>query len=280
MVVKLMRFGFSVGGRLSPSVAGKLAYKLWFTPPRFKIPTREKTILASAQLNTHQINDNEIVTFSWGQDKTEQPLVLLVHGWSGRGTQLASFVQPLLDAGYRVLSFDAPAHGQSSGKQTNLYEIADVIVKLQKQYGAIDATITHSFGGPCIAVAMQRGFETNRIVSISPPSTTIGLIEKFNNALYVPKQAAVRMIALIEDKYSKEIWDSISMVNTIVGCAVPGLVIHDENDVDIPWQEGESIALSWNNAPFIKTSGLGHRRILRDPHVIESAVTFITEKKT
>ena len=179
MVLKLLRLAFRLGGRLSPTAAGRIAYKLWFTPTRFKTPAREEKSLESAEIEYLQINHHSIATYSWGPDNPTLPTVLLVHGWSGRGSQLGSFVQPLLDAGYRVLSFDAPAHGKSSGKQTNLYEVADTLLALQNHYGVFDAVITHSFGGPCIATAVQRGFTTQRIASICPPATTIGLVEKF-----------------------------------------------------------------------------------------------------
>lgn len=278
MVLKLLRLSFRIGGHLSPTIAGRLAYKLWFTPTRFKTPAREKIVLNSAKLTTHQIDKNNIVTFSWGNDKPGNPLVLLVHGWSGRGTQLAPFVQPLLDAGYRVLSFDAPGHGKSSGKQTNLYEIADVILALQEHYGDIDAVIAHSFGGPCTTMAIQHGFKTSGIISISPPATTRGLIKKFNSALNVPKKAEEKMIDLVESTYSKTIWEDISMLNMVKHITIPGLLIHDHDDTDIPWQEGEAIARVWNDARFIKTSGLGHRRILRDDFVIETTVGYIKEK--
>ena len=277
MVLKALRLAFSVGGHMAPNTAGNFAYKLWFTPTRFKTPAREKAALTSATINTHTIDKHDIVTFSWGAEDTEKPLALLVHGWSGRGTQLASFVTPLLDAGYRVLSFDAPAHGKSSGKQTNLYEVADVIVALQKLYGDIEAVITHSFGGPCLTAAMHRGFITRRIVSICPPATTKGLVEKFNNALHVPKKAAGKMILKIEDDFGKDIWEEISMVNLVKNINTPALLIHDVNDSDIPWQEGEDVAKAWDNATFIKTSGLGHRRILRDDFVIESAIKHVVE---
>lgn len=278
MIIKLLRLSFRIGGQLSPSIAGRFAYKLWFTPTRFKTPAREKTVLDSAELTSHQIDNNNIVTFSWGNESPDKPLVLLIHGWSGRGTQLGSFVQPLLDAGYRVLSFDAPAHGKSSGKQTNIYEVADVLLALQKHYGDIDAAITHSFGGPCIATAIQHGFKTNRIVSISPPATMKGLVEKFSDTLHVPIKAKEKMMQQIEDTYSKNIWEDMSMVNSIKDVTIPGLLIHDSNDTDIPWQEGEAVARAWNDTKFIKTSGLGHRRILRDNFVIETAIAHIKEK--
>jgi esterase/lipase len=276
LALKLLRLGFRIGGRLSPTTAGRLAYKLWFTPSRFKTPAREKATLATAEITSHQINNNNIITYHWGEANPAKPVVLLVHGWSGRGTQLGAFVQPLINAGYRVLSFDAPAHGKSSGKQTNLYEVADVILALQQHYGVINAVITHSFGGPCIAIAIQRGFTTRRIVSISPPATTIGLVEKFNSTLRLPKKAGKHMMHQIENTFGKNIWQDISMVNTVKGITTEGLLIHDSNDTDIPWQEGKAVSEAWHNARFIKTSGLGHRRILRDDFVIESAVEFIT----
>ena len=88
MALKLLRLGFKLGGQIMPEAAGSFAYKLWFTPTRFKMPAREKEAFTSAKMAKHQINDDEIVTFNWGQENTNLPLVLLVHGWSGRATQM------------------------------------------------------------------------------------------------------------------------------------------------------------------------------------------------
>ena len=228
--------------------------------------------MESARVEHLKINDHNIVTYSWG---TSGPMILLVHGWSGRGTQLGSFVEPLIKAGYRVLSFDAPAHGNSSGKQTNLYEVADVIVELQEHYGHFESVITHSFGGPCLAVAMQRGLKTSRVINISPPASTKGLVEKFINTLNIPEKAGINLMDRIENTFGKKIWHEISMENTVKGLDIPALVIHDDQDIDVPWQEGRLVAQSWDNAHFVKTTGLGHRRILRDTAVIESTVNFI-----
>ncbi len=271
-ILKAIRLAFGVIGRIAPDLAGHAAYKLWFTPTRFKTPASEHAVLTSAEIESHSIDDETIVTYRWGESG---PIVLLVHGWSGRGTQLGNFVDPLVKAGYRVLSFDAPAHGKSSGKQTNLYIVADVILGLQKHYGTFDSVITHSFGGPCTAVALQRGLLASRVISISPPATTKGLVDKFISTLNIPEKAGLNLIERIEVTFGKKIWHEISMRNTVRGLNIPALVIHDDQDVDVPWQEGQMVAQSWNNARFVKTTGLGHRRILRDTSVIESAVNFI-----
>ena len=276
MILKLIRLAFQVGGRLAPPIAGRIAYKLWLTPTRHKTPSSEKEALDTADIKHIEINDNSIATFSWGKSG---PTVLLVHGWSGRGTQMGSFVQPLINAGYRVLSFDAPAHGISSGKQTNLYQVADTLVALQHHFGSFDAVISHSFGGPCAATAIQRGLEIKRLVSISPPANTLGLIEKFISILRIPAKAGSHLTQRFESNFGKTIWHDVSMINTVKQLKISGLLIHDTDDVDIPWQEGHAIANAWDKAQFIKTSGLGHRRILRDAAVIESAVNFINNNQ-
>jgi pimeloyl-ACP methyl ester carboxylesterase len=82
-----------------------------------------------------------------------------------------------------------------------------------------------------------------------------------------------------EKSFGPNLWDELSMVNSIQGVTIPGLLFHDSNDDVVPWQDGESVARAWNNARFIKTTGLGHRRILRDRNVIESAVRFLNDSK-
>ncbi len=65
------------------------------------------------------------------------------------------------------------------------------------------------------------------------------------------------------------------MENNIRDLDVLAMVIHDVDDVDVPWHEGQTIAKAWNRVRFIKTNNLGHRRILRDPTTIKTAVDFI-----
>jgi pimeloyl-ACP methyl ester carboxylesterase len=55
----------------------------------------------------------------------------------------------------------------------------------------------------------------------------------------------------------------------------PLLLVHDQDDREVPFACGEAIAESWPGATLIRTQGLGHRRILRDPKVIEQAVRFV-----
>jgi len=272
LLFRLFQLGFRYGGRISPKLAGRVAYRLWMSPPRFKRPKSEQQALDTAQVKFHTINKQAIATYHWGD---AGPLILLVHGWSGRGTQLGLFAEKLAQTGFRVLSFDAPAHGSSAGKQTNIYEIADTILALDGLYGSFKAVVTHSFGGPCLAIAMKQGLETCRVVNISPPAETAGLVKKFATALELSPAVETQLNNRIEQKFGQNVWFDSSMENNVADLAVPALVIHDVDDVDVPWHEGQKIAQAWNQVRFIKTSKLGHRRILRDPTTVDTAIDFI-----
>ena len=281
MLLKLFQLAFKTGGFISPRLAGLAAYNLWMTPRRFKTPVSEQTTLQSANLAFITVNNNNIATYRWGHSpSTSKATVLLVHGWAGRGTQPGCFIEPLIKAGYQVLSFDAPAHGKSSAKQTNLLEIADVIVALQGHYGVFDSMITHSLGGLCAVLAVKNGLKTNRIVSLCPPATTSGLFEKFVRTLQLNKKTRNNLIQRIETIYGKHILQKLSMTDLVKNITVPGFVIHDAQDNDIPWEEGQAVAYAWQNAPFKITSELGHRKILRDPEVIKATIEFLQQTST
>lgn len=276
MLLKIFQLAFSVGGHVSARIASYFAYKLWLTPTRHKTPASERYALASATIKTLPIHHHNITTYCWG---TTGPSVLLVHGWSGRGTQLGAFVSPLLEAGYQVLSFDAPAHGQSSGKQTNLFEISDVILALQQYFGEFDAIITHSFGGPCTAFAVKNGLQAKCIISICPPATTIGLVNKFIRTLHLTKKTGDCLIKRMEKAFGNDIWQRLSMSHLVKKITIPGFIIHDAHDTDVPWEEGQAVAYAWNQAALKITHSLGHRRILKNSDVIDATIAFISKNR-
>ena len=87
------------------------------------------------------------------------------------------------------------------------------------------------------------------------------------------------MIARIEKRFkeSRDLdvfelsWDSFA--NEL---KMSFLVIHDREDRDVPYDQGEGYANSLPNVEFVTTTGLGHRRILKDPEIINKIVEFIS----
>jgi pimeloyl-ACP methyl ester carboxylesterase len=67
----------------------------------------------------------------------------------------------------------------------------------------------------------------------------------------------------------------VSTLSNVRNLSIPALIIHDDRDRDIPWEDGMAVADAWPGAKFKLTHGLGHRRILRDAAVISAATEFI-----
>ena len=53
------------------------------------------------------------------------------------------------------------------------------------------------------------------------------------------------------------------------------MIIHDKNDREVELHNSINIEKNLKNGKFIITSGLGHRRILRDDIVIDYIVNFL-----
>ena len=83
------------------------------------------------------------------------------------------------------------------------------------------------------------------------------------------------MCDLFEQNYGTEVWKQTSAGENVNGLSIPVLVVHDKDDREVPWEEGESIAQNWPGAEFFSTETLGHRRILRNTEVIAKSVTFL-----
>jgi pimeloyl-ACP methyl ester carboxylesterase len=202
--------------------------------------------------------------------------VLLVHGWSGRGTQLAEFVAPCVAAGYRAVAFDAPAHGLSAGRATTLPEVGDVLGEIAVRFGPVHGIVAHSFGVLCTLYALEQGLGVRRCVALSPPATLEGLVEKFAHGLALPPPAWRALRAELEARFGADLWSRFSPLRLAARATAPALVVHDADDREVPLHEGETLARAWPGASFHATAGLGHRRILRDPAVVARAVAYLS----
>lgn len=278
LALRLLRFMYSIIGPMFPNYFGKLAYEQWFTTTRFKTPSYELPALNSATRETIKVNNQPIAVYIW-QDKISEPkaTLLFIHGWTGRGTQIVNYIEKLNAIGYRVISFDGPAHGNSPGKQTSALEMTDTVLALNKQYGKFDAAITHSFGGMVLIYAMTLGLELDRCALICPPKDFQIILDNFQRILALPDSVMQVMIRKSFATYGQITRDAVDAVNNVKNLKCKSLLIHDEDDTEIPWQSSEQITQAWPGARFIKTRGLGHRRIIHDREVISNIVKFFND---
>ena len=267
-----LRTTFSILERFSVGLASRLAIKLFFSPIRYPVPEREQELAKQAKRSALQYKDADLAVYSWGQG----PKVLLVHGWSGRGTQLAKLGQELAAKGYEAISFDAPAHGRSRQKQTHLMEFVAVISKLEKEFGPFEAAVGHSLGGMALMNALQEGLQLKQLVTIGAPATTPGVIRDFCDLINVSERVGKRIQAHLESRFQRAV-STFSAASIAASVQVEGLVIHDEDDHDASVENAHRIHKAWRGSKLFITKGLGHRKILFDPEVLATVVEFMKQ---
>ena len=269
--LRVLRFLFSRVGGVLPGVMGRWAYRLWFRTRRFPESAAGKRATGGAVRSTLAVDGIPVAIYSWGAG----PVVLFVHGWSGRGNQVAAFIDPMTQAGYRVIAVDAPGHGETPGDRTNIFECVAVLQAVAREYGPLHAAITHSFGGMVLAYAMRHGLAVRRAVCISAPADIDFLLQSFAGVLAMHPAVVENLRRRLARRFNENFNEYLSTRVNVQNLSAPALIIHDEDDASVPWQQGEAIAAAWPGARFLKTRGCGHGRILRDAATVRAVVEFI-----
>lgn len=212
-------------------------------------------------------------------------IVLLVHGWESSSKIFESFILPLVNAGYRVVAIDGPAHANSSQKQTNMIDFGDalykVINRLEKS-GGVYAIVGHSFGGSSLINMIYRKSKPQslkKIVLIAIPSRIDHIFYNFFKYINLSANAIDEFKKLMVTKFNLQI-DNLKVKNWVEDMNIQEvLVLHDKFDKIISYQEAESLVSDWKNARLILTEGLGHNRIMTSAEVIENIIDYCDQEE-
>lgn len=264
--LKALALGARLLGPVAPTLAGRLAYRLWFRTVRPPDPPEALPVLGAAERSTIEVSGRPVATYAWG----EGPTVLLVHGWSSHTGHMTGFVEPLLERGFGVLAFDAPAHGRTPGDRTDVFEIREALLAVADARAPVRGVVAHSLGSLAFLEARASGLEAEACVLISPGVHLEALVAAFTGRVGLSDRAAAdlerRVSSFVGPGFYERLWH---------GRPPPALVLHDRDDEEIPWTEGRRVARKLNAARLRTTEGLGHRRILRAPGALAETARFL-----
>jgi len=266
------RLGFRALRALSPELARRGAERLFSTPRRRKETGAEQAALGQARTFHFSSGGLRLRAHAWG----EGPAVLCLHGWEGQGLQFHAFIEPMTKAGFSVLTFDQPGHGGSQGRQSGPREWAQAIQDLVARVGPIHGAVAHSLGAVGAALAVDQGLPMPRLVLLAPPAGPDRYYRLLLSLLGFPETEHAAAFQAYVDRTGLPP-ERIRVQSLAARITAPVLVIHDRQDREVPWPEGAAIASACPGAILQTTEGLGHRRIIRDPQVIEQTIAFLAE---
>lgn len=269
-----VRTGFVLGGRIAPKRTVNRAARL-FATPFASSRSRAQAAQGDADMQRGElpVNGETITTYVWG-DPSTQPYALLAHGWSSFGLRFLPWVARLRALGYAVVTFDQPGHGHSSGKLCTLPEFIATIHAIGEHYGDAALAIGHSLGGAAVTFAQDESWHADRLILVAPAADMKAAASRFFRFVRLGEHLRQPFYDWLLRRTGVSV-EQLQVHRRLPALGQPALIVHDLDDEDVPWSEGERYAQFWPGARLFTTEGLGHRRVLDAPEVIEAALAFV-----
>lgn len=269
-----LRAAFILGGRLAPRRTSDFAARFFATP---FASSRSRALAAQGdgdmQRGELQIQGERIATYVWGDPATE-PYAMLAHGWSSHGLRFQPWIEGLRALGFAVVTFDQSGHGRSSGKLCTLPEFTATLRAVGEHYGDAALVVGHSLGGAAATLAQGETWRARKTILVAPAVDMAAAASRFFRFMRLGEHLRGSFYDWLLRRTGVSV-EQLQVHRHLPALGQPALIVHDLDDDDVPWSEGERYAQYWPGARLLTTQGLGHRRVLDAPEVIDAALAFV-----
>ncbi len=276
-VVALLRLlqGFS------PRLAARVAFWLFLRPQRRAIAQSDGAFMATATRHLVHAGADQVHVYEWG---SATRTVLIAHGWGSRAARFAPLAAALVACGWRVLAFDAPAHGLSPGRSSSLPQFMAALDAVATQFGPVHALVGHSLGALAIVCARSGNApawfsDLQKVVLLSMPSGAPFLIRAFYRMFDIGPATDGHLQGYFRRRFGTEPAFFTAKPDAAIQ-QLRTLVIHDHDDDIVPFAHGEGLLSMLDNARLLATEGLGHSALTRDTATIQAIAGFLDEDVT
>lgn len=270
----LFRMKNQIGSLIAPNHTAVRMGKLFLSPRRYSPKAWESAAESTAE---RFWLTPELSALRWSPTvfQRDSKIALLVHGWESRATQMAPLVPDLQALGYQVIALDMPAHGHSSGSTTNVYAFAQTLLQAQRLLGPFDTVIGHSMGAAASGVAHSLGLQMSKLILISGPSSIESVLNRFAGFIGLGRRARKHFLDVIGETVGVPP-KALDVATGLQASNASILVIHDEDDLEVPLSESRRLAQALPHARLVVTQGLGHRKILRSDLVRDEILNHLS----
>jgi pimeloyl-ACP methyl ester carboxylesterase len=284
LAIQYARAQLNILSLVSTRKAAVKAFRLFCTPQQRasgKYPSIfEKGERLSFRLEGHTVRGHRWmpgVDRGGGGHAVPLKRVLIAHGFESSSRTFDGYIAALLKKGYEVIAFDAPGHGRSGGRRILLIDYVKLFRIAGQNYGPFDSFLGHSLGGLALALYLEETPHdaATRLVLIAPAVETTSALEAFAGILHLPTEVRKEI-----DEYVQEItghpfaWYSLRRALGQIRASI--LYFQDEEDRITPLKGAQLVQRDGHsNIRFIFTRGLGHRKIYKDPEIMEQVVDFL-----
>jgi pimeloyl-ACP methyl ester carboxylesterase len=275
LTARFVRTALGGVARVAPGPAARWALAYWNPRVRVRVRPDEEPVMREAVRERLVLDGDDIAVYRWGDGARP---VLLMHGWISRASRWSPLIKALTARGWSPVAFDAPGHGESGGRGSSILHYREIARRLQDGHGPFAAVVGHSVGGLSAFFAVREGVAADRLITISAPADFPWVVDSLRTGLGLPERLDPRLRALVERKIfpgERDIWQRFSATHRPEELKLPMLLIHDEDDDMVDPGHARRLAeVHGDRADLLITRGLGHRRILAAPGVVDAVLDF------
>ncbi|WP_441245768.1 alpha/beta hydrolase [Kitasatospora sp. McL0602] len=274
----LVSTALNATSHLAPRLAGRAAFELFQRPlRRSAVRPQEREIHHRAAVERIEVNGKPVAVYRWGPGARP---VLLMHGWRSRASRFVPYVPRLRALGLSPIAFDAPGHGDSGGRATTVLEYQAIAEQLQGRYGEFEAIVAHSLGVAAAFLALRSGVRAGRLAAIAGVSEFAYLPGAFCAGLGLDPKIERDLRHRIEHELFTGVeapWQRFDAAHRPEEITLPILVVHDEGDEVVGLGHARRLKEAYGDRlDLLVTRGLGHRRIVTEPTVVDNAIGFLS----
>lgn len=276
LIAKLIGGYFNILVFFAPRLVGRQGFYLFSTPQRAPVKDHHHEFLNTSEKFTFDCDGNKIQAYKWG---TGDKVILFLHGWQSQVFRWKNYINALSKKQYTIYAFDAPGHGQSGGKRLNLPIYSNVIEEFIRQIDPVHTIAGHSIGSFAALYSYYRlqTLPVKQMILLATPGEVSDFATRYTEALGLSARSVLAIRNGFQEiiHHEPEYYSASKFAGAL---EIPGLIIHDEADLETPYEHALAIQKVWKNSRLVTTHGLGHN--LRSATVVREVVDFINGFQT
>lgn len=256
LLIKCIGGYYNIISYMSKKQAAEKALYL-FTRPRNgrKLTEEQFEFLGTAFQEEFKFDNHAIMSYRWLGTKST---ILLVHGWESNSYRWRNLILELNKKGHNIVALDAPGHGNSGSRFFNAVLYSEFINVVAKRFQP-EIIIGHSVGGMS-ATFFQKKYQlesVKKIILLGAPSEFTDVLKRYTDMLGYNQRITDQLNLTISARFGNHP-KTFSTAKYLESIDSRGLIIHDEQDTVIPYNDALLIKNSFKDSILITTQGLGH----------------------
>jgi len=276
LALRYIRAEINILSLAAPRKAAIKAFRLFCTPQQ-RVTKKGSAFFEKGQALSFRHAGHSVRGHRWLPADAPRKKVLIAHGFESASKNFEPYIAALLEKGYAVTAFDAPAHGRSGGRRILLTDYIGVLRRIEQDYGPFHSFMGHSLGGLALGLFLENSphNKATRLVLIAPAVETTSAVNAFAREFRLTPQLVKEMDDYVQETTGHH-FDWYSLRRALHHVQAATLYVQDEEDKITPLQEALLVKGDGHrNVKFVLTKGLGHRRIYKEQEVMERIVAFL-----